>query len=383
MALDNPDVIELEMVEDIYTLKRKSGKVGLEIEGRIVHPDITGAKVSEEGALTILGRSLGKLEPSACTPNNLEELRVQVKTWYPPGNVLHCHSVAEYNEKKATGIFVGKFSATWCGPCQMVAPAIEALSLKYPDVTIMHVENTEEHLKPIFQSEAISCYPTFKIFQNGTQMSKIEGADASKVEEGMKALGAVAAPANTTAPIADGDIKFVCARDVVRIERTGDEVRVHVNGDHKPGARCELKNGELSFGRGSAKLWPGGNYDEADISSKLSEWFPTKVKHIHSAAEFDDIIKSGITCAKFSAEWCGPCKAIAGEYHQLSNTLDGKVTFLHIDVDETKVLAQREGIEAMPTFHFYINGAKKTDLMVRGADMSKVKHHLGACGVEL
>ena len=48
------------------------------------------------------------------------------------------------------------------------------------------------------------------------------------------------------------------------------------------------------------------------------------------------------------ADWCGPCKAIAPVYEQLSTALSrpGKVTFTRIDVDAQKELAARYGITA-------------------------------------
>lgn len=32
------------------------------------------------------------------------------------------------------------FYADWCGPCKMVAPTVEALSNKYPDVTFLKLD---------------------------------------------------------------------------------------------------------------------------------------------------------------------------------------------------------------------------------------------------
>merc|ERR1719367_2362884 len=93
--------------------------------------------------------------------------------------------------------------------------------------------------------------------------------------------------------------------------------------------------------------------------TQLENMFPTKVKHVHSEADFDQIVKENVhVIAKYSASWCGPCHAIAPVFNELSIEHEKKVVFLHIDVDKAKELATREGIQAMPTFHFWLNGPK-------------------------
>lgn len=67
------------------------------------------------------------------------------------------------------------------------------------------------------------------------------------------------------------------------------------------------------------------------------------VVHVQSEAEFNGLLNSSGTFGSpaavivdFSAEWCGPCKAIAPKFEQLSNSYPN-VKFCKVDVDELQV----------------------------------------------
>lgn len=394
---ENADVIQVELEADVYTLKRtNAGGVRLYLgdSKEPVPPQISGAKVSEESDLTILGRGLGKVDAEKCTLKlggddevnaTLSTLTDAVSVWYPPGNVKHVHSMAEFDElRNSSEILVGKFSAEWCGPCKMVAPAIDAMSLKYSDVTFVHCDEAE--VGGLFKRAGIKAYPTFKFYKNGTPLGHVvQGADAAKVEQQVKKMGAKAAESNETAPKPEGEIKFVCQREVIKLEKTSSGMTFSLNGKQQakcPRVEIDPESKNVTFGRGGGKVWSEGGYDLAALANKLKEWFPTKVEHIHSTEQFDKIVAKGVTVAKFSAEWCGPCKAIAGDYIQMS-LKNESVSFLHIDVDKQKALSSREGIEAMPTFHFFKDGQKRSELMVRGANLAAVKKNLKTLGVSM
>lgn len=58
---------------------------------------------------------------------------------------------------------------------------------------------------------------------------------------------------------------------------------------------------------------------------------------------------------KFSAEWCGPCKALAPVFDKIEASTAG-VDFAKIDIDEDPALAQSMGVMAVPTIVFVKNG---------------------------
>jgi len=62
--------------------------------------------------------------------------------------------------------------------------------------------------------------------------------------------------------------------------------------------------------------------------------------------------------ADFHAVWCGPCKAVAPFYEQLSkaNSAPGKADFVKINIDEQPELAAQYKIQAVPTFIVFKDG---------------------------
>jgi len=374
MAADNPNVVnfELEASPQFTLVMSSSGKVELLVDGQSAVPDLPGAKIDRETRdVTIMGRDAGKLAAS----EDLEDIASTFESWFP-SRVHHVHDEADYNSKKSSGIVVVKFSATWCGPCKMAAPKVDAMSLSYPDVQFLHVDGDEN--KAIFQREGAKAYPTFFFYHNGVkQGDKIEGADLKKVEAVIKRLGAqeVAVEKNC----AERRIDLKMARDAFIVEKEDGGVSLTVNGKKiAPAGKCPMisvnrQKGSIHIGGQGGQIWVGGETDLEAIMSTLEEFFPTKVKHVHTEAEFDEIVRNNKhVVAKFSADWCGPCHRIAPVFTELSNKHEN-VVFLHIDVDDAKSLSQRESIEAMPTFLFYENGAKNTSKTVRGANGPDLK----------
>ncbi|KAJ3192286.1 Cytoplasmic thioredoxin isoenzyme 2 [Irineochytrium annulatum] len=86
---------------------------------------------------------------------------------------------------------------------------------------------------------------------------------------------------------------------------------------------------------------------------------------------------TGLTVVDFNATWCGPCKAIAPRFDQLSERHPG-VNFLKVDVDEQSGIAGTYSVRAMPTFLFFKNGSKVDEVV--GADIGKVESLVQSLG---
>lgn len=90
-----------------------------------------------------------------------------------------------------------------------------------------------------------------------------------------------------------------------------------------------------------------------------------------SAAEIKELFNKeiqhdGLTVVKFSALWCGPCKAYAPTFEQVAEQLtevvvDGKkvtIKYITMDIDVVKIIAQDYSVKSIPTTIFFKNGQK-------------------------
>jgi thioredoxin 1 len=61
----------------------------------------------------------------------------------------------------------------------------------------------------------------------------------------------------------------------------------------------------------------------------------------------------------FYADWCGPCKMLAPTLKEVKSQLGQSIKVLKIDVDRNPSLAQKLGVQGVPTLMIYKNGALK------------------------
>ncbi|KAK3854601.1 hypothetical protein Pcinc_038937 [Petrolisthes cinctipes] len=73
------------------------------------------------------------------------------------------------------------FYATWCGPCKIIAPKLEAMSKVKTNVVFLKVDVDEN--EEVAQEYQITCMPTFLFFKNGKKVDSFSGASEDKIKE--------------------------------------------------------------------------------------------------------------------------------------------------------------------------------------------------------
>ncbi len=74
---------------------------------------------------------------------------------------------------KSEKVVLVDFFATWCGPCQMLAPVLEQISKEEDSFNIAKIDIDEAQSLAIEQG--IQVVPTMVIFKNGQAIDRMEG----------------------------------------------------------------------------------------------------------------------------------------------------------------------------------------------------------------
>ena len=67
------------------------------------------------------------------------------------------------------------FTATWCPPCQRIGPIFAAKATEYADSLVLKKVDVDANAEAA-QAAGIQCMPTFKVYKNGVEAEKMEGA---------------------------------------------------------------------------------------------------------------------------------------------------------------------------------------------------------------
>ncbi len=108
-------------------------------------------------------------------------------------------------------------------------------------------------------------------------------------------------------------------------------------------------------------------------------------KNVHevNAAEFKKLaLDTGDpVVVDFWAGWCGPCRMMAPIFEEAATELEGKVTFVKVDVDQNPDLAAQYRVQAIPTLVMLSGGEEKARFMgvlPKQKLLSAIEQNIGA-----
>ncbi len=83
---------------------------------------------------------------------------------------------ANFQERvlRSSGPVLVEFGASWCPPCKMIAPLVEAIAQKYRGILDVGVvdDDTDPDIAPMYGVQGL---PTLILFQNGKPVQRIVG----------------------------------------------------------------------------------------------------------------------------------------------------------------------------------------------------------------
>ena len=175
---------------------------------------------------TALGCVIAASSATQLMHRSPERARFGAASWRQPGGpilrlrggVQELRDVEEWETLLAgsgSSLIVLDFTATWCGPCQRIAPAFAAMAAEMPDVIFRKVRASRrepassrpharssrarwqvdvDDLGELAAELGVTSMPTFLLFRDGEKIASLRGADEgalrSLVEEHAAAVPA-------------------------------------------------------------------------------------------------------------------------------------------------------------------------------------------------
>lgn len=143
-------------------------------------------------AMLLLSNSMGAFSPPGMDAHVLLGHRVPANTHrvpQPVATVLDITSVQQFRdalESAGDALVAVAYSATFCGPCKLIAPKIEELSETYQDVVFLKVTmDASREAKALVKNQGVAALPALHLWKN---MSHVATITESRVREKVAAM---------------------------------------------------------------------------------------------------------------------------------------------------------------------------------------------------
>ena len=105
-----------------------------------------------------------------------------------PSKVFTITSLEDFNKIAKNPAVIVDFSATWCGPCKMISPKFEELSMqsKYQNIRFAKVDVDE--VPELANEYQVQSLPTFMTFKNGKFAGETKGANLENITKLVNSL---------------------------------------------------------------------------------------------------------------------------------------------------------------------------------------------------
>ncbi|XP_062852394.1 thioredoxin-like [Trichomycterus rosablanca] len=80
-------------------------------------------------------------------------------------------------------LVVVDFTATWCGPCQSIAPFYKGLSEDPANASVVFLKVDVDDAQDVAQSCEVKCMPTFHFYKNGKKIDEFSGSNQEKLAQ--------------------------------------------------------------------------------------------------------------------------------------------------------------------------------------------------------
>ena len=82
------------------------------------------------------------------------------------------------------------------------------------------------------------------------------------------------------------------------------------------------------------------------------------MKYVENKQEFEQLLNNRVLVVDFYADWCGPCRMLGPTIEELASEYAGNAEIVKLNVDNVEGVAERYGVQSIPTVIFFKNGVE-------------------------